>query len=297
MTAFADAAFGQALSIIRKGETEISVEATAPSDSRYVLQASRNLHLWADIEDQVFGQSSHRVDTAGDTALFFRLTQGTDPAPPIRLVLLGDSTVAGENDWGSGWGKGMHGYFKPEVQIINLAWPNTSTKVFLASEQMPKMLAIKPDVVLLQYGWIDAGGCDGDLRCATSLQEFADNLKTIVAAIRGFDGTPILVTQPEPNVFDANGKLVPNVALRERSVVMKSVAAELQTHLIDLNQMTADLLNALGKSGSDYISASPADRVHYSLAGAKVISGLIVNALPDNLGTYLVGIFNPPPAP
>lgn len=288
---FADAALGQSLSIIKKGGSEFLIEAAAPPDTRYLLQASRNLHLWVDIQDEVSGKLSYRLESAGVRDRFFRLTPWIPPAPPIRLVLIGDSTVGD----GSGWGTGIHGYFKPTVQIVNLAWPNMSSSMFLASEQMPKMLAIRPDFVLVEFGWIDAGGCDGTQRCRTTLQEYADNLKTIVQTIRGFNGTPILITPTDPMVFDDQGKVL--FLLQDRVAVMKDVAAELQTHLIDLNDLSHDLFNELGESGSAYISRDPSDPAHYSPEGAQVISGLVVNALPDNLGPYLVGNFNQPRKP
>lgn len=295
MALFADAAVGQSLSITRKGESEFLVEAAALADIRYVFQESVNCRVWADINDDVRGHLSYRFDAAGFTKRFLRLIPWTPPPPPIRVALLGDSTVAGQDDYGSGWGKAIHGYFKSTVQIVNLAWPNMSTSAFLASEQRPKMLAIKPDYVLLQFGWIDWGGCNGDPRCTTTLREFADNLKTIVQDIRGFNGTPILITQPDPRAFDDNGKVIPT--LQERATVMKEVAAELQTDLIDLNQLTRDRVNELGKNGIAFIGLDPSDWIHYSLEGAQLISGLVVNALPKSLGPYLVEILNPPPKP
>jgi len=279
---FTDAAQGQSLSIIKEGESEFLIKGAAPPDTRYVLQASGNLRLWADINDEVSGQVSHRVDIDGVTQRFFRLTPWTPPAPPIRLVILGDSTVGD----GTGWGTRIHGYFKPTVQIVNLAWPNMSTSMFLTSEQMPKLRAIKPEFVIAQFGWIDAGGCDGTLRCRTTLQEYADNLKTIVQAIRGFDGTPILITPTDPRVFDDTGKVV--FLLRDYVAITKDVATQLQVHLIDLNQLTHDLYNGLGESGSAYISRAPNDPAHYSQEGAQIVSGLLVNSLPDSLGPYLV---------
>jgi lysophospholipase L1-like esterase len=290
MALCADAAFGQSLSIVKKGESELLIEAAAPPDTRYVLQASGNLRLWADINDEVSGEVSNRLDLAGVKQRFFRLAPWTPPPPPIRVVLLGDSTVAHE----IGWGIGISGYFKPTVQVANLAQPGCSTKLFLTSIELWQMRVIKPEFVLLQYGWIDSVGCGGDLyRCGTTLQEYEGNLRTIVQYIREFNGTPILITPPDPKQFDDKGKVVRHAALHDHIAVLKKVAAELQTYLIDLNRLSADLLNELGESESTYILRSDADRVHYSPVGAQVISGLIVNALPDNLGPYLDGNFKP----
>lgn len=281
---FADAALGQSLTIIRNGSSNFSIQTTAPADARYVLQESANLHLWVDINDQVSGQSSNRFASAGNTQRFFRLTPWTPPAPPIILVLLGDSTV-----WdGSGWGQGIYGYFKTNVRVVNLAAPGYSTKRFLSEAEKTTMLTIRPDFVLVQFGWFDACiNCPG---IGTTLPEYADNLKTIIQTIRGFNGTPILITTPALRIFDDKGKVVR--FLQDRCAIVKDVAAETQTAFIDLNQLSMDLYNELGGSASAYISWT--DNTHYTPVGAQVIAGLVVNALPDRFGPYLVGIFNPP---
>jgi lysophospholipase L1-like esterase len=157
------------------------------------------------------------------------------------------------------------------------------------------MLAIRPDYVLVQFGLVDDDVPSSD-PMAVSFQEYADNLQTIVQIIRGFNGTPILITPPVERKFDDTGKVALVSTFEQRCAIMKDVAAELQTPLIDLNQMSIDLFNGLGDSGSAYIQA-PGNPGHYSLPGAQVIAHLIVNALPDSLGTCLTGIFDPPPKP
>jgi lysophospholipase L1-like esterase len=288
---FANASLGRSLSIIKNDKNEFLIKAAADPATRYILQASWNLNLWVDVNDEVSGQITNRLDITGTRQRFFRLTPWTPPPPLIRVVLLGDSTVGAR----IGWGEGMSGYFKSTATVINLGQALFSSRAFLASEQWPQMLVIKPQFVLVQFGWVDAG-CPGEPdRCFVPLQEFADNMRTIVKAVRGFNGTPILVTPPDPKHFDDKGKLLRNVALQERITILKGLAAELRTHLIDLNSLGADLLNELGESASDYLSLSAIDRVHFSPEGTRVFSGLVVNALPASLGPYLIGNLNPQP--
>jgi lysophospholipase L1-like esterase len=281
---FADAALGQSLSIARNGQTNVWINATAPPDTQYVLQESANLHLWVDINESVSGQSSNQLDSAGVTQSFFRLTPWTPPAPPIIIVLLGDSTVAD----GSGWGRGVYRYFKSNVQVVNLAQPWQGTTVFLASDEMATMLRIKPDYVFVQYGLID--------ETTTTIQEFTDNLKSIIQTIRGFNGKPVLITPTANRWWNTDGKVMP--WLVDRCDVFKELAVELQLPLIDLNRLTTDLYNGLGESGCDFmLFVRPDDGIHFSQAGAEVVADLVVNALPDYFGTYLTGIFIPPPKP
>jgi len=187
----------------------------------------------------------------------------------------------------------MYGYFKPNATVVNYAQPADSTKVFLQqSDELAKMLLVQPNYVFIGFGWEDA---TGDPDRYTSPDEFGTNLVTICQIVQGFGGVPILVTMLFDRAFDDNGMVIPpNPAWND---AMKEVAAELQTPLIDLTQLTVDLCNQLGPSGSEFLNASPTDALHLSSAGAVVVARLVVNAVPDVLGPYLTGIFDPPPVP
>ena len=287
-------ALGQSLSIVKKGESGYWIEASAPPNVPHALQASENLHLWVNIHDDVQGQYSYPLDEAGVSRRFFRLTPWEQPEP-IRVVLVGDSMTADS----SGWGQGTYVYFRSDATVINYATPNSSSKTFLRSEEMDKMLVLKPDYVLIQYGFVDAAwGPDLAPDHYTTLEEFGDNLRAIVNAVRGFDGVPILVTLHSIRRWDENGRVTPR--WEDRNGVTIQVAAELQTPLINLYQLTMDLFNELGPNGCGFMQwagAGPEDLMHLSPLGAQYVARLLVNDLPDNLGPYLMGIFDPPPKP
>jgi lysophospholipase L1-like esterase len=203
--------------------------------------------------------------------------------------MLGDSTVADylvDSSHFSGWGQGIYEYLKPNVRAVNLAGPFQSTKNFLYSIQKDNLVTIKPDFVLIEFGWMDSSRVETEWY--TSLTDYAANLKTIIQIVRDFNGTPILVTPTGPRYWDDHGRIIP--VLVDRSQVMRNVAAESQTYLVDLNQLSRDLYNALGqtKSDSTYISSGPEDQTHFSLNGAKVIAGLVVDAFPGILRSQVV---------
>jgi lysophospholipase L1-like esterase len=275
---------GQSLSIIKKGESNYWIEASAPANNPYTLQASANLHLWVDIHENIQEPYSFQFDTAGVSLRYFRLMPSTD-APPVVVLLLGDSMVSDC----CGWGGGIYGYFKPNATIVNYAMPYTSTKIFLQSAEWEKMLLIKPNYVLMQYGFID-GGTDPDRQ--TTAKEFEDNLRTIAEAVRGFDGIPVLITLHAIRKFDEAGKVKPYVGYNP---IVKQVAAEFNAPFIDFYQLTTDLFNELGPSGTAFMTYAPDDTMHFSPLGARYVSRVIVNALPDSLGPYLTGIFDPQP--
>jgi lysophospholipase L1-like esterase len=277
---------GQSLALTLDAGRDLVLEASAPPGARYVLQASGNLRLWIDIDDEVRSRASYRFAGGRGGGRFFRLAAWTPPPPPIRVALAGDSTVQD----GSGWGKGIYAHFKPTVQVVNLAWAAFTTRAFLASEQFPKLLLVRPEFVLIQFGLMDS---TDDPAVGTTLPEYAENLRIIVRTVRDFEGIPILMTPPVANWFDDRGKVVP--ILKDRSAVVREVAAELRTPLVDLNRLSIDLFDRLGESGTEALFLP--DRFHFTVEGARVVSELIAEALPEGLGPYLTGSLEPPPRP
>jgi lysophospholipase L1-like esterase len=282
------AGFGQSLSI-RKGESNYWIEATAPANNPHTLQASANLHLWVDIRESVQEPYSFAFDKAGVSQRYMRLIPLPPPTPPIRVLLIGDSLAADC----CGWGRGMYGYFKPNATVINYASPRTSSKGFLQSAEMDKMVLIRPNYVLIQFGFVDEGS---DPDRSTTLEEFATNLRTLVQTVRGFNGVPILITLHPPRAWDENGKVIP--AWEPRNAVTRQVAAELKTPLVDLYQGAMELYNELGPSSADFMHfGGPGDAMHFSQLGGQYVSRVVLNDLPDAFGPYLTGILEPPPEP
>ncbi len=289
-------AHAQSLSIVKDGKTNSTVKASAPSSTPYVLQASANLHLWADVHDPVQGQYLYLFNTTDVLRRYFRLIPSPGSPPPISLMMIGDSMTSDC----CGWGQSIPGYVKPEVRVINYAQAWVSTKVFLRSPDLDKMLVVQPEYVFIQFGYMDDSGGSPDKipDSYTTLEEFGQNLRTLVDTVRSFNGVPILITVHSARQWDATGKVIPSWI--DRNNVTKQVAKDLNVYLIDLNQLSMDLLNKLGPSCESWMHLPgfvDADIMHMSSLGAKYISQLVVNALPDALGPYLTGIFDAPPKP
>jgi lysophospholipase L1-like esterase len=208
------------------------------------------------------------------------------------LMLIGDS-LSGDC---CGWGRGIPVFLKTNVTWVNEAMPLYSTKIFLRSAEWDNMLLIQPNYVLMQFGWMD-GAANQDY--GTSLAEFATNLRTIVNAIRGFNGFPIFVTTHAARLFDEQGKLDRTIPQYQRGTMME-VAAELNVPLIDLWKLSADLFDKLGPEGCQFMiydTANPADVMHMSLPASPWVAQLVVQQLPDFFGPYLTNIFEPQPRP
>lgn len=276
-------AHGQTLSLARQNGSQYGLDCRAPAGEHFVLQASANLNLWVDIHDPVAGAWSAQFDRAGVDMRYFRLIPYQE-TPEAYLVMLGDSTVMD----GSGWGRSIYGYLKSNLTAVNLAWPDCSSLVYLSSEQRSKVKVIRPNFVLIQFGYADTS-----LTVGTTLPQFKTNLLTVVQEVRGFGGVPILVTPMVQRLFDEQGKV--QLLFQERYAIIKEVAREQQTPCIDLNQLSRDYLNSLGESGSTDLYWN--DNVHLMDKGAQVISKMVVNACPASMGPYLRGIFDDLPKP
>lgn len=287
------ASIAQSVAIRLNGTNQTVIEATSAPNVGYRFQTSADGENWEDIGDQASGLSSYRVDVTRDQKRFFRLRTWPTEDAPITFVLIGDSTVAdfdSNNQWFYGWGHSLPGYMKPNVRVVNLAVPFQSTKTFLSSIQKDNLLIIKPDFVLVQFGLVDVL----DLGVGTTtVAEYESNLRAMVQMIREFKGTPILVTPPVWRQFDSQGRVFP--WMDDRCAVVRKLAAEFQTYLIDLNQSSKDLFNELGPTESAYISwnGNEGDGAHYSLAGSAVIAGLVVKDLPAILQSQVLSSGRP----
>src|SRR5215813_1991605 len=87
-------------------------------------------------------------------------------ADPVRIVLVGDSTV---NDEG-GWGPGFRAAFRPEVAIVNLAKNGRSSKSFRDEGLWAPALTAHADYILIQFGHNDqpGKGADRETNAATT---------------------------------------------------------------------------------------------------------------------------------
>jgi PelA/Pel-15E family pectate lyase len=152
---------------------------------------------------------------------------------PIKIALVGDSTV---NDEG-GWGPGFRASFdSSHVEVVNFALNGRSSKSFRDEKRWGPVLAAKPDYILIQFGHNDGPG-KGPERETDPKTTFRDNLIRYMEDAKAAGAKPILVTSIVRRVFVADGKikrdsLVPYVeAVRE-------LAAEKHVPLLDLYART-----------------------------------------------------------
>src|ERR1700722_12835680 len=115
-------------------------------------------------------------------------TYGSDH-PAVKIVLVGDSTVA----TGGGWGPGFCAVMTPNVACVDDALNGRSSKSFIAEGAWTKALAEKGNYYLIQFGHNDMKGKGAD-RETDPKTTFAENLRKYIADARAIGAQPVLVT-------------------------------------------------------------------------------------------------------
>ncbi|HEV7405835.1 MAG TPA: rhamnogalacturonan acetylesterase [Chthoniobacteraceae bacterium] len=220
--------------------------------------------------------------------LLLVLLAGAQAAEPLRMVIIGDSTVCEypEASPSRGWGHFIQGYFKDDIQVVNLAASGRSTKTFIAEGRWKKALEEKPRYIFIQFGHNDSHPAERPeaTDAATTYPEF---LRRYVDEARAIGAIPILVTPMVRRLFEGDhlrDELAPYAA------AMQKVAAEKKVPLVKLHDSSKQLVEKLGETKSAELANAPTDRTHFNEKGAKAMAELVMKELPDaepSLKAYL----------
>ena len=188
---------------------------------------------------------------------------------PVRVVLVGDSTV---NDQG-GWGPGFRAYFGAGVEVVNLAKNGRSSKSFRSEGLWEPATASKPDYILIQFGHNDGPGKGPD-RETDPKSTFRENMARYVDEARIAGAQPVLVTSIVRRVFTEDGGIKRD-SLAPYVEAVRELAAEKKVPLIDLYSLTLAQAERLGPDGSAEIDArlpdGKRDRTHLGPKGRQEI--------------------------
>jgi lysophospholipase L1-like esterase len=163
---------------------------------------------------------------------------------PVRIILVGDSTVAPKN----GWGPGFCADVVPRVTCLNMAKNGRSTSSYRAEgswaevmDQLKSNSGFSATYVFIQFGHNDQPGKPG--RSTDLATEFPANMRQYVREIKAAGGKPVLITPLTRRSFQ-NGKLKDDLA--QWAAATRKVAAEEAVPVLDLN---ADSIAAVQKMG------------------------------------------------
>ena len=204
-------------------------------------------------------------------------------AKPIRIVLVGDSTVASyakppaDKPDLTGWGQVFAEFFNDRVTIINCAKSGRSTRSFVKEGLWKKALAAKGDYIFIQFGHNDSH-LKGGKPAVDPTTDFQSYLRQYVDEARAAGAKPVLVTPVARRTFK-DGKIV--TGLQPYADAMFKVGKEKGVPVIDLHAAAMRLFDRLGDAGSADMTASASDRTHFSRKGARVMARLVVEALPQ----------------
>lgn len=198
---------------------------------------------------------------------------------PVRIVLVGDSTV---NNSG-GWGPGFCALMTPNVECVNLAKNGRSSKSYYDEGFWQSALAQHGDYILIQFGHNDMLG-KGPARETDPDTTYAANMRRYIKQARAEGETPVIVTSLSRRNYQ-DGKLV--LDLKTYAVAAKRVAIEENIPLIDLNAESVKLLETMNQESadgfdaeahSDAIGKGP-DRTHLNAAGSAVFGRMVADGL------------------
>ncbi len=190
----------------------------------------------------------------------------------LRIAIAGDSTVAeyGDKTTQRGWGQYIQWYFRDSVQVSNLAKGGRSTKTFLNEGLWAKSLAVKPDVILIQFGHNDSHD-PKQPEATNAAGDYADYLRNFVDEARAAGAVPVLITPVQ--------RRTKVDSLLPYADAMRAVATEKQVALIDLHGSSGKLYGELGEAATAELEANAKDRTHFNEKGARAIAALVMKEL------------------
>jgi pectinesterase len=217
---------------------------------------------------------------AGASVAFISGPTLAQTSPPVRIVLVGDSTVTDD----SGWGAGFKQLVTSGAEVINTAANGRSSKSFIDEGRWAEALAKRGQYYLIQFGHNDEPG-KGPERETDPKTTYRANMTRYVDDVRAIGAKPILVTSLVRRLYKEDGTI--RTTQTPYVEVVRALAAEKKVPLIDLHAISlADAENA----GDDvWADLSPrveqendkgqVDRTHLNAKGSEVVGRMVVEAL------------------
>ena len=173
---------------------------------------------------------------------FFALLSGLCAAP-IKIVLVGDSTVTDS----AGWGLGFAQFLTDGATVINTARGGRSSMSFIKEGSWEKALALKGDYYLIQFGHNDEPGKPGR---STTLPEYRGYMERYVDETRAAGAIPILVTSLVRRQFkDPADPHKITSSLIEHVDTVRAIAREKKVPLVELHDRSLALCEKIGRDG------------------------------------------------
>lgn len=245
------------------------------------------------------------------------------PSDTITVFMIGDSTMANKpldkENQERGWGQMLPMFFEGAIKVDNHAVNGRSSKSFIDEGRWEKVREkIRPgDYVIIQFGHNDEKAKSAD-RYTVPGGTFDANLKKFVNETREKGGTPILMNSIVRRNFPANGIAAAQTDDRQKTwkkglenypaegdtlvdthgdyrIAPRNVAEEMGVAFIDMNTLTHELVQRLGRENSrmlymwmpvgvyEFAPEGRIDNTHLNVLGGIIVSRLAVNAIAEKV--------------
>lgn len=230
-------------------------------------------------------------------ALFFlAATAHYSPAPKVRILLAGDSTMSQKpatDQPERGWGMMLPNLMAATVEVQNYALNGRSTKNFRTEGHWARLLANtrKGDYVFIQFGHNDSKDTDTS-RYAAPHALYKQNLTTMAREVQQKGATPVLITPVARRKFNGTQFVDQH---GDYPKVVRQLAKDMQLPLIDLHRQSSDFLQHIGPDASkkmflhipkghyaDY-KGKDEDNTHFSAYGATLVAGMVCSQIAENI--------------
>jgi len=184
---------------------------------------------------------------------------------PVRIILVGDSTVAPVNGWGPGFCEDV----TAQVACVNMAKNGRSTRSYRAEglwknvmDALGNNAEYRATWVFIQFGHNDQPGKPSPSDPAV---EFPANLRQFVREVRAAGARAVLITSLTRRTFN-DGTL--EDTLGPWAEATRKVAAEERIPVLDLNSDSAAAVQKMGSAEADKL-AMPEPSFDYTHLGEK----------------------------
>jgi lysophospholipase L1-like esterase len=201
------------------------------------------------------------------------------------LYLAGDSTMVDQDvePWAS-WGQQLPRFFLPGVVVANHAESGESAISFLGEQRFAEIMSlIKPgDYFFVQFA-------HNDQKVANGMPRYIEIMTGFVNQVRAKGATPVIVTAQNRNSFDADGHI--NDTLGGYPQASRKIAADTNTALIDLNDMSKTMFETMGTEGAKHafmnfkagsypgVERDIADGTHFNNFGAYELAQCVTHGI------------------
>jgi lysophospholipase L1-like esterase len=201
------------------------------------------------------------------------------------LYLAGDSTMVDQDvePWAS-WGQQLPRFFLPGIVVANHAESGESAISFLSEERFAEILSlIQPgDYFFVQFA-------HNDQKVANGMPRYIQIMTDFVTQVRAKGAIPVIVTAQNRDSFDADGHI--NDTLGGYPQASRKIAADTGVALIDLNDMSKTMFEAMGVDGANHafmkfkagsypgVERDIADTTHFNNFGAYELAQCITHGI------------------